>query len=226
MKNLFLCLIAAMAFASCSNNQGEFVDAPEGEQAPPQVAQTSEIPANHPPISSGQSPQGESMLMPGPKAEPLKVTGSQATAAGLSFKIDPSWRSEKPSSSFRAAQFRLPAPQGVEGSGELALFQGIGGSAEQNIDRWIGQITNPQGEPEKTQKTVNGFSVHTLDIKGTLSVGSMMGGGEAKEGMRMLAAVVEGPGGPWHIKLTGPDAVLEHWKPAFLELVNSLQAAQ
>ncbi|MDP8244027.1 MAG: hypothetical protein P9L94_08110 [Candidatus Hinthialibacter antarcticus] len=225
MKNVLLCLITAMAFASCSGNQGELVDAPEGASTPPQVAQSSELPSSHPPINQSQ-PQGETMLMPGPKAEPLEVAGGQATAAGLSFKIDPSWSPEQPSSSFRAAQFRLSAPEGVEGSGELALFQGIGGSAQQNIDRWIGQMQSPVGEPEQITKTVNGLAVQTLDVKGTLAVGAMMGGGEATAGMRMLAAVIEGPGGPWHWKLTGPDAVLEHWKPAFNAMVDSTKPAE
>lgn len=225
MKKLFLYLIAATAFAACSGNQGEYVDAPEGGQEPPQVAQSSELPSNHPPLNQAQAP-AESMLVPGPKAEPLQVAGGQATAAGLSFKIDPSWEPEQPSSSFRAAQFRLPAPEGVEGSGELALFQGIGGSAQQNIDRWIGQMQSPVGEPEQVKKTVNGLAVQTLDVKGTLAVGAMMGGGEATAGMRMLAAVIEGPGGPWHWKLTGPDAVLEHWKPAFNVMVDSTKPAE
>ncbi len=225
MKKFFLLLLTPMLITACSNNQGELVDAPAGEPEPPQVAQSSDLPSDHPPINQAPS-QGESMVMPGPKAEPLEVAGNQATAAGLAFTIDPSWKSEQPSSSFRAAQFRLPAPDGVEGSGELALFQGIGGSAQQNIDRWIGQMQNPVGEPEQIKKTVNGLAVQTLDVKGTLAVGAMMGGGEAKSGMRMLAAVVEGQGGPWHWKLTGPDEVLEHWKPAFLAMVDSTKPAQ
>jgi hypothetical protein len=42
----------------------------------------------------------------------------------------------------------------------------------------------------------------------------------------LLAAVVEGPGGPWFWRLTGPEATVGAAKPQFDDLLASLQVHQ
>ncbi|MBI1386899.1 MAG: hypothetical protein GC154_00440 [bacterium] len=236
LKRFALYLTVAALMAACSNsNQGEFVES-SSTPAPPMMAQSSgsDLPAGHPPVGGQGAGQQQSMLEPGPKQEPAVIEGGKAVSAGLSFSIDPSWKSEKPSSSFRAAQFDLPAPEGAEGDAELALFQGIGGSAQMNIDRWIGQFTQPDGSDSKAAAKVahldvGNFHVETLDITGnygaSMSMAPMASGSQPKTGQRMLAAVVEGAGGPWHWKLVGPEATVEHWKPAFDQLIQSMKPA-
>ena len=165
--------------------------------------------------------------------KPPRINGSSVTIAALTFEIDPAWKSEPPASSMRAAQFRLPPAAEDQEAAQLVLFQGIGGTAQMNIDRWIGQFTQPDGSPVSAKATierkqVSGLEVHLLDISGTFktSMGPMMGGGAEKPGQRMLAAVVEGTGGPWHFKLTGPEKTVANWKPAFSTLIDSLQPAR
>jgi hypothetical protein len=53
-----------------------------------------------------------------------------------------------------------------------------------------------------------------------------MSGGpaEAQPNSRLLGAVVEGPGGPWFFKATGPSATLGAQRDAFLAMLESLRA--
>ncbi len=216
-------------FVSCSDSGGQLVDKEPGTSPTKAIASTGteQLPAGHPPIAQNPMQGNLTASLQPPGTSTLERDGNTVTVASLSFEIEPTWESEKPSSNFRAAQFRLPPPEGAAEPAELALFQGIGGSAEQNIQRWIGQFQQPEGsEPVIEKQEVDGLKVQILDISGTYSTGMIMGGGTPQEGQRMLAAVVEGPGGPWHFKLTGPKQTVSHWKSAFESLIASLKPAQ
>jgi len=222
-------LFSGMVF-SCSDRQGQLVDKKPQSSPTQSPAASSALPAGHPPLAElPMQSQPAASLNPRPQAGPV-IEGHSVTVASLRFEIDPAWVSEKPTSSFRAAQFRLPAAEGDGSPAELAVFQGIGGSATMNIDRWIGQFKIPDGKPstEKTKidkKQIGDLQIQILDIGGTYtaSMGAMSGGGAEQSGYRMLAAVVEGPGGPWHFKLVGPEKTVAKWKPAYEALINSLK---
>jgi hypothetical protein len=51
-----------------------------------------------------------------------------------------------------------------------------------------------------------------------------MGSSSPQPGFRLLGAVVEGPGGPWFFKATGPDATLGPQKDAFVAMLKSVRA--
>src|SRR5262249_4883147 len=114
---------------------------------------------------------------------------------GLRFAVPKAWTRVPAPSDVRAAQWKIPG-SGGEG-GELILFffgKGKGGSVQDNVDRWIGQFTEPDGRPARdaavtTIRTVNGLHVTSVDIAGTYR-GAPMGGGSAqpKPDQRMLAA--------------------------------------
>jgi len=46
----------------------------------------------------------------------------------------------------------------------------------------------------------------------------------AKPGYRLLAAAIEGEGGPWFFRVVGPDATVKAAKPAFDALLESVEA--
>ncbi|MGC9326911.1 MAG: hypothetical protein ACP5I1_04700, partial [Candidatus Hinthialibacter sp.] len=190
MKAIFLTVVLGSLILSCSNNEGELVDKSPSSEAPASAhAAESDLASDHPPISRS----GENSSRIGGMAAPPEaiVVGDVAKAASLQFKIDPSWISESPQSSRRAAQFRLPAPEGADGNGELVIFQGIGGSAEANIYRWISQFSHRDVDPQIVKKQIGPFMIQTLDAAGVLAVSTMMGGaGESKPGSRMLASVI------------------------------------
>ncbi len=149
---------------------------------------------------------------------------------GLFRVVIPSgWKEQTPTSSMRKAQYALPSPGG---DAELAVFNfpGQGGSVGANIDRWIGQFTQPDGSSSKAkaktrQKQVSGLQVTILDLSGTYTGGMMpgMSGGTANSGYRMIAAVVETTEGPWFFKLVGPEKTVAEWLASMDQMLDSLQ---
>ena len=169
-----------------------------------------------------------------PKANnsaPVQPSASAGSASDLKLQAPDGWVSEQPSSTMRVAQYRLP---GDAGDANLAVYYfgpGQGGSVEANLDRWVGQMKQPDGgsskERAKTETTsVNGMKVTLLDVTGTYGAGDMTGGGGAqqdKPGSRMRAAVIETPKGAYYIKLVGPEKTVSRWDDSFMAFIKSAQ---
>jgi hypothetical protein len=168
-----------------------------------------------------------------PAAAEEKLLRSEAV--GLRYSVPAEWSRVPAPSDMRAAQFRVPHAVADAEDGELVLFffgAGQGGSAEQNVERWTSQFAQPGGKPSKdaavmTIRTVKGLKQTSVDVSGTYKPAQMGGaGGAEKPGWRLLAAVVEGPGGPWFWRLTGPEATVAAAKPQFDALLASLEPHQ
>lgn len=152
--------------------------------------------------------------------------------AGLRYSVPMAWTRVPAPSDMRAAQFTIPAEGGGD-AGELVLFffgAGQGGGVEQNLQRWYGQFQQPDGKPSSeaavvTIRTINGLKVTAVDLSGTYSGMSARGGAPAaaKPDYRMLAAVVEGEGGPWFFRATGPSKLMAAAKPAFDAMLASVE---
>ena len=150
-------------------------------------------------------------------------------AVGLRFTVPAGWTRVPAASDVRAAQWRIP---GAGGDAELVLFyfgKGKGGSVQENLDRWYGQFTEPDGRPARdvavvTIRTVHGLRVTQVDLPGTYRPAPMGGGrNEPMEGARLLAAIVEGDDGPWFFRAVGPDATVTAAKAGFDALLASLE---
>jgi hypothetical protein len=133
----------------------------------------------------------------------------------------------------RAAQFVLPKAAGDTEDASLVLYyfgQGQGGSVQANLDRWVGQMQQPDGSSSKDKaKTetmkANGLNVTLLDVAGTYTAEMTPGAGDRqnKSNYRMRAAVIETPRGPYFIKLTGPTKTIAQWDSSFMSFVNSME---
>ena len=160
----------------------------------------------------------------GPMAGGPAAGGGEAVA--IDFDLPAGWTSQTPDSGMRLAQAEIP---GGAGPGQLAVFYfgpGGGGSVEDNLQRWIDQI-GPEGRSEPRRETfdlASGLRVTWIEVSGTLQPSTTgMGPAEAQSGARMMAAVVEGPGGPWFFKATGPDATLAAQRDAFVGMLRSVR---
>jgi hypothetical protein len=167
----------------------------------------------------------------------LLLVASHAAAgrvedAGLRYTVPNEWPRVPAPSDVRAAQYRIPRVPNDAEDGELVLFffgKGQGGAAEDNLQRWYGQFNQPDGRTSKeaavvTIRTVNGLKVTLVDLGGTYKPGPMGGnGGGARPNWRMLGAVIEGGSGPWFLKATGPNATITDAKPAFENVISSLE---
>jgi hypothetical protein len=172
-------------------------------------------PAPVAPISSRGTPVGAGAGVP------------PATAGGsIAWDLPAGWQEETPSSGMRMAQASIPGPGGPA---QLVVFffgPGGGGGVEANLDRWVGQMeVAPGTEPVRETFDAGGYRVTMLDVAGTLQPSGMgMGPSAPQPGSRMLAAVVEGPGGPWFFKATGPDATLGPARDAFRSMLAGVRA--
>lgn len=147
-------------------------------------------------------------------------------AAAVDFDLPAGWTSQPPESGMRLAQAEIP---GAAGPGQLTVFYfgpGGGGPVEANLQRWIDQIA-PEGRSEPRRDSfalANGLQVTWVEVAGTLMPSTMgMGPTTEQPNSRVMAAVVEGPGGPWFFKATGPDATLTAQRDAFLGLLRSVR---
>jgi hypothetical protein len=142
-------------------------------------------------------------------------------APGAVFQLPDDWVPEPPESQMRLAQAQIPGPGGP---GQLTVFHfgaGGGGGTEANLQRWITQM-EADGEPFRDSFTLGTWKVSWVEVAGTLKPSTMgMGPTEPQAGSRLLGGVVEGEGGPWFFKATGPAETLEAQRDAFLELLKS-----
>ena len=195
-KALLTILLLLLPLAACKG----------AEETPPPAAQ--DAPA---PMSSRGEPVG----------------GGQAQEGSVQFDIPANWQQQPPANQMRIAQATIP---GAGGPGDLVVFYfgpGGGGGVEDNIQRWVDQMDPaPGSNPQSETFDANGFRVTWIDVAGTLKP-SNMGTGPATEqpNSRLFGAVVEGPGGPWFFKATGPGATLTAERDNFLKMLRSVRGS-
>jgi hypothetical protein len=143
----------------------------------------------------------------------LASVQNAAPAAGLAFTAPAAWTPRPPASTMRVAEFVVPRAAGDSEDAEAIVYfiGGSGGTVDANIDRWIGQMQQPDGSASKDKArreslTINGLKVTTVDLAGTYVAEVRPGATERhnKPDFRLRAAVVETPRGPYYIKMTGP----------------------
>lgn len=187
------------------------------ETSPPR---TPVLPPGHPPVD-GQPPR-ESVSTPPP---------ATASAVTLRYTAPPTWQREPTRSPLRSDQFRLPRAAGDAEDAELAVFGGIGGSVDDNVNRWRGQFTTSAGDPIPDEAflrdafEVGPLRVTVVDVAGRYAADAMMAGGPAapREDYRLLAAVVETSGGPWYFKVVGPAETVTQHRADFLAMLRTLE---
>jgi hypothetical protein len=155
------------------------------------------------------------------------------TTGELRFKAPEGWVTEKTSSSMRVAQYKLPRVEGDKDDGSLVLYyfgSNQGGTAQANIDRWIGQMQQPDGSSSKDKAktetmTVNGLKVTTVDVTGTYTAEMAPGSGSFHndENYRLRAAVIETSKGNYFVKLAGPAKTIARWDQAYADYLKSFE---
>ena len=153
--------------------------------------------------------------------------------ATLKFDAPPDWVPKAPSSSMRVAEWSLPKTAGDAEDAILTLYffgASQGGNVQANLDRWIGQMAQPDGRQSKdvaktSSLTSHGLKVTLVDVPGTYVAEVTPGSTEHfnKPGFRQCAAVVETPGGPYFVKLTGPEKTVAKWQDSYTAFLKSLR---
>ena len=132
----------------------------------------------------------------------------------------------------RVTEFQIPRVPGDAEDGELVIFYfgGSGGGVDANLERWIGQMEQPDGRSSfEVASTVgfdtNGLDVTLLDVQGTYVAAVSPGSATRfnKPKFRLLAAVVETSIGPFFFKLTGPERTIARWDNQFSAFLRTVR---
>lgn len=162
----------------------------------------------------------------------MVLSAVMTLSAALKFDAPAGWVSKPPASSMRVAEFTLPKTTGDAEDATLGIFffGGQGGNVEANLERWIGQMTQPDGRPSKqvaktTKFTSRGLAVTLVELSGTYVAEVTPGSSERfnKPGFRLRAAVIETKEGPYFVKLTGPEKTVARWDESFMTFLKSLR---
>lgn len=155
------------------------------------------------------------------------------TPATIKYDAPAGWVSRTPSSTMRVAEWALPKVAGDSEDAILTLYffgATMGGNVQANIDRWVGQMSQPDGRASKDVAKTSSMTAHDLkitivDVTGTYVAEVTPGSTDHfnKPGFRQCAAVVETPGGPYFVKLTGPEKTVAKWQDSFASFLKSLR---
>ena len=151
----------------------------------------------------------------------------------MHFKAPDGWVTEKSSSTMRVAQYKLPRAEGDSEDASLVLYYfgaTQGGTAQANIDRWIGQMQQSDGSASKDRAkteamTVNGLKITSIDVSGTYTAEMAPGSGTFHNdaNYRLRAAVVETPKGNYFVKLVGPAKTVGRWEQSYSDYLKSFE---
>lgn len=146
----------------------------------------------------------------------------------LTLTAPDGWKKVQPSVRIIEYEFVVPAAEGDENDGRVTIM-GAGGSVEANIDRWIGQFSQPDGKAtrDRTKQettTVDGQKVYLVDITGVYKdQRGPFAPATLHEDYRMLGAIITTEkSGQYFIKFYGPKKTVAENEKAFRSLVGSL----
>lgn len=150
------------------------------------------------------------------KADKVAASGKTkiVKAGGITLTVPEAWKEKEPSSNFRAAEIEVPAAGDDKSPGEFVVFNfgaGGGGGVQANVDRWIGQFDS-EGRKVKVWKGKASPGEYTLvELTGTYKkpIGPpIQMKSKPMPGWRVLGVVLQAEGGPYFIKLDGPDKTI------------------
>jgi hypothetical protein len=151
-------------------------------------------------------------------------------AGGLSFKVPESWKTVPIRSQMRKAQLKVDPVEGDAFPAELIVFAfpGGAGTVDANVKRWQNQFAGPDGNPPKIEsKTVKGKNVDVtrVETSGRYKPAPLPGAPPEpeRESARLLGAIVVTDRVGYFLKMVGPDKTMAKIRPAFDELLSSIE---
>jgi hypothetical protein len=146
------------------------------------------------------------------------------------------WLRKKPANRIIEHEFQVPASDGDERPGRMTVTS-AGGTIGANIDRWIGQFSQPDGSSTKDKikqekLTVADQEITLIDVSGTYDDSPpFAGGGVKRENYRLLGAIIATKDGKkktgnYYVKFVGPNQTVEDHAEGFKKMLDGLKAAK
>ncbi|MFN5770020.1 MAG: hypothetical protein ACK44Z_11785 [Pirellulaceae bacterium] len=164
------------------------------------------------------------------RAEDPPAASKMVLADGLlELQTPADWKVVPPKSNIIQYEFRAPK-DAKEADQARVTVMSAGGGIQANIDRWKGQFELSEKEVVE-KKEVSGQTLHLVDLKGTFkeSMGGPFAGGaggvKKMNNYRMLGVIIETKNaGTVFVKMTGPEAIVEKQKEAWLKMLDGMKA--
>ena len=165
---------------------------------------------------------------------PLRAQGLEKKEIVLSdgkirLTVPQHWEQRQPQTRILDYEFSAPAVEGDEWDARVTVM-GAGGSVDANIDRWIGQFSQSDGQAtrERTKREtlkVAGQEVHFVDITGDYKdQAGPFAPAVMRSDYRMLGAIIATDKiGQYFIKLYGPKRTVAANEEQFQEMLRSLE---
>ena len=155
------------------------------------------------------------------RAEPVEI-------AGLTLQTPAGWADVLPTSPMRAFTWTVPGAKGEAAGEVVAFFFGVdqGGDAATNLTRWAATMTTPQGTPApaaKTTRAAGPVAVNQVETYGTYAAPPAAPGLPAmpQADTGLVGVILDFPGGPVYLRLTGPAALVRRHLAEFTRFVDS-----
>jgi hypothetical protein len=160
---------------------------------------------------------------PASTGDARRPSSSSSRPGEVAYDAPRSWTVTKARPMIKAA-YGVPKADGDTEDGELTVSQ-VGGSVDQNLQRWAQQLDKQPGDVKRSERTVNGLKITIVEIHGTYG-GMAMPGASApakKPGFALLGAIAD-TSPPTFFKLVGPDKTVAAAHGDFDALVGSVRA--
>lgn len=158
-----------------------------------------------------------------PKMTNIKVESHHSTndnnldLANITLKIPEGWKQEQPDSKMRVAQLfieKLPEYK------IAVFFFGEQDMINENIERWKGQYSELESFEELP---VNNKAIKAVKLEGTFKKKDFPMAPDYTEtpGYGTLAAIVPSDMGPYYLKISAPQDIINGHSQKFIALLNS-----
>jgi hypothetical protein len=154
---------------------------------------------------------------------------------GLKSTPPETWKERRPPNEFQLKVFALPKAEGDKEETVVTIFHFSrgGGSVEDNVKRWKGQIEPAEGKKIDDVAKVETFEaaggkvkVTYFDASGTYLFRPMPANPEnmvKKPGYRLVNAYFASPNGPYFIRLVGPEKSVTAQEKGFKDWVKNFK---
>ena len=152
-----------------------------------------------------------------------EVNSNSISIGNLLANVPDTWMGIRPSSSMRLREFRLGV---AADDATLAIFKNIGGTIDNNLERWSGQFGYSLSDSEVNirAENINGMQVSIISILGTYTnTMAFSNATQPKPNYRLLGAIADTPDGLYYFKLTGPNTVIMGRTKEFTRFIQSLR---
>ena len=144
----------------------------------------------------------------------------------ISYKLPDHWEASSSDKQFRLLEVNLDTNEDFS----LVVFNNIQGTADQNIDRWIGQFKKDASLDSTniiiTRDSLDNKYVTSIEMYGTYEI-PRMGNNTApvvvKSNYGLLGGVVEFPNSLYFIKAVGNDELIKVNSASFEEFLYSIE---